>query len=263
MKQIILSLLLICALPVLAQETVTVSETLITDRPDATESPYTVGKGNFQIETGALFTENGNDDLNVKQFVFNTGLLRYGLSDNFELRLGWDYQNERLTSQGRELSDATGFTPLLVGGKIEITDENGWIPQIGLMTHLRLPFTAVTEFKPEQTGMEMIFSFDHTLSNSTSIAYNLGARVADNRSIEYLYTVAYGFDITKKFGAYIELYGAFPEDTTAYHLWDAGCTYLVNNNLQLDVTVGTGFNSTAAYQNILLSAGFSYRILKK
>jgi len=91
---------------------------------------------------------------------------------------------------------------------------------------------------------------------------DLRARIADDRSLEYIYTIAYGYSFTEKWGAYAELYGAFPEDTQAYHLWDAGITYLVNNNLQLDATIGTGFNGTAANQNLLVSAGFSYRILK-
>ena len=262
MKKTLLTIALASALLVTAQSPKN-EEALITDRPDATESPYTVGTGNFQIETGALFTDNGNNDFTTESTVYNTGLLRYGINETIELRLGWDYVNERNLNNRTEISNASGFTPLLLGAKFELVNENGWIPQIGLLTHLRLPFSAAAEFKPENTGMEMIFSFDHTLSDKDGIAYNLGARIANDRSLEYLYTIAYGYSFTDKWGAYAELYGAFPEDTTAYHLWDAGITYLVNNNLQLDATVGTGFQSSATDQNLLISAGFSDRILKK
>lgn len=261
MKRILLTLTLVATTIATAQSPKN-EGALITDRPDATESPYTVGTGNFQIETGALFTDSGDDAFNTESTVFNTGLLRYGLNETIELRLGWDYLNERTNNNGTELSDINGFTPLLLGAKFELVNEKGWIPQIGLLTHLRLPFSAAEEFRPENTGMEMIFSFDHTLSDKDGIAYNLGARIADDRSLEYIYTIAYGYSFTEKWGAYAELYGAFPEDTQAYHLWDAGITYLVNNNLQLDATIGTGFNGTAANQNLLISAGFSYRILK-
>jgi len=190
-------------------------------------------------------------------------LLRYGLSNNFELRLGWDFLNSNVEIGGNEVFDATGFNPLLLGAKIEITDEHGWVPQIGLLTHLRLPFTAASEFKPENTGIEFIFSFDHTLTDKTGIAYNLGARIGDDRSLEYIYSLSYGYSITEKLGAYGEIYGVFPEDNQASHLWDAGVTYLVNNNLQLDASIGTGFQSTATEQDLLLSVGLSYRILKK
>jgi hypothetical protein len=71
--------------------------------------------------------------------------------------------------------------------------------------------------------------------------------------------VSYGYSITDRFGFYAELYGDFPENNRANHFWDAGVTYLLSNNLQLDATVGSGINEG---QDILLSGGVSYRILK-
>ncbi|MBF4984658.1 transporter [Nonlabens mediterrranea] len=262
MKKNLLYISLFISCISLAQTVDRNTEPLITDRPDATESPYTVGKGNFQIETGALFTDESFEDTDIKTSVYNTALLRYGLSNNFELRLGWDYQKVNSKFGGNEIFDATGFNPLLVGAKIEITNEDGWIPQIGLIGHLRLPFTAVSEFKPEDTGMDFLFSFDHTLNDRAGLAYNLGARIGDDRSLEYIYSLAYGYSITEKIGAYAEVYGFFPESDQAGHLWDAGMTYLVNNNLQLDATIGTGFQGSNTNQDLLFSFGFSYRILK-
>lgn len=236
-------------------------EALITDRPDATESPYTVGKGNFQIETGAFRTTYDDNGTDVAETVFNTALLRYGLGERFELRLGWDYSQLEETRNNQSLFNATGLTPMLLGAKVELADEDGWIPQIGLLGHLRLPFTAISEFQPENTGMEFFFSFDHTLSEKSGIAYNLGARLIDDQPIEYVYTLAYGYSITDNWGAYAEVYGAVSENGATPFLWDAGITYLVNNNLQLDATIGTGINGEAQ-QDLLISAGFSYRILK-
>lgn len=246
----------------MAQTTDRNAEPLITDRPDVTESPFTVGKGNFQIETGATFVDNGQNAIDIKETVYNTSLLRYGLSNNFELRLGWDFLNSNARDRSQELFNATGFNPLLLGAKVEITNEQDWIPQIGLLTHLRLPFTAASEFKPENTGMEMIFAFNHTLNEKSGIGYNLGARLGDDRSLEYIYSISYGRSLTEKIGVYGELYGSFPEDGRSSHLWDAGITYLVNNNFQLDATIGTGFKDSNTQQNLLVSFGFSYRILK-
>lgn len=263
MKKIVTLITLILSAHVVAQTTDRNEEPLITDRPDVTESPFTVGKGNFQIESGASFINNSQNGLDITETVFNTSLLRYGLSNNFELRLGWDYININSKRDNLELFDATGFNPLLIGAKIDVTNENGWVPQIGLLTHLRLPFTAASEFKPEETGIEMIFAFNHTLNEKSGIGYNLGARVGDDRSLEYIYSISYGRSLTEKIGVYGELYGFFPESNKAGHLWDAGITYLVNNNLQLDATIGTGFQGTNTDQNLLVSFGFSYRILKQ
>ncbi|GAK88364.1 hypothetical protein JCM19297_2877 [Nonlabens ulvanivorans] len=263
MKKVLLFINLLIIAVTTAQTSDNNQDALITDRPDVTESPFTVGKGNFQIETGATFIDNSENGLKITETVYNTTLLRYGLSSNFELRLGWDFLNANTKDGSQELFDVTGFNPLLIGAKIEITDENGWIPQIGLLTHLKLPFTAVSEFKPENTGMELIFAFNHTLTDRSGLGYNLGTRTGSDGSLEYIYSVSYGYSITDKIGVYGELYGYFPEEGKSTHLWDTGITYLVNNNFQLDATFGTGFQDSNTQQDLLFSLGLSYRIVKK
>lgn len=235
---------------------------IITDRPDATESAYTVGLGNFQLETGGIYQTNHDNGINEKNYTLNTSLLRYGLSQNFELRLGWDYVYNTIQAQPNIDDSLKGFNPFLIGFKTDITNENGLIPQIALLGHLYLPFTASNDFKPDSTGIEFIFSFDHTLTNNSGFSYNLGAGIEPGTNeISYLYTMAYGYDITDSIGFYAELYGNFPENSSAVHNWDAGFTYLPNNNLQFDLTVGTGISSNAT--DLLFSTGLSYRFLKK
>ncbi|MEL6810108.1 MAG: transporter [Bacteroidota bacterium] len=243
-----------------AQETETDPE-MITDRPDATESPSIVPKGFLQIEAGAFYTSFEENSVKEEVIGYNTTLLRYGILENLELRLGWNFEEGRTTIDGTRLEDVTsGFSPLLAGMKVNITQEEGWIPTIGLIGHLFLPLSASSDYRPETTGVDFRFSFDHTLSEKSSIAYNLGAQWGnDSPEAAYIYTLAYGYSITDTFGIYAEVYGDFPEDNRANHFWDAGLTYLVMNNLQLDATVGSGITEG---QDILISAGFSYRIPK-
>ena len=79
----------------------------------------------------------------------------------------------------------------------------------------------------------------------------------DSPELAYIYTLSYGYAITDAVGLYAEVYGDFPEDSSANHLWDAGITYLLKPTLQLDATVGSSFTDG---QDILLSAGVSFRI---
>lgn len=237
--------------------------TLITDRPDATEAPNTVGSGFLQFETGAFYTENETDfGLKTKATTLNTMLVRYGILDNLELRLGWNFTETEFEFNGMENPDVlSGLDPLLFGAKIGIAQESGWMPDIGLIGHVFLPFTAGRDYRPETTGVDFRFAFGHTLSERSSLSYNLGAQWGDDSpEAAYIYTIAYGYSITEKFGCYVELYGDLPEDSGPNHLWDAGLTYLINNDLQLDATVGSGIRSD---QNLLLSAGLSYRINTK
>jgi hypothetical protein len=234
---------------------------LVTDRPDATESPNLVRKGFLQIETGGFYTDNGDDNFRTKEITYNTTLLRYGLLENFELRIGLDYLSTEFESNGQQIGDRlNGTSPLLLGAKIGIAEENGWLPKMAILGHLSMPFTAGSDYKPENTGMDFRFAFDHTLSDRSGIAYNLGARLdAENPEIAYIYSISYGYDLTNKIGVYAELYGDFPEDSSANHFWDAGFTYLANDDLQFDLTFGSGITDG---QNLLLSAGLSYRIKK-
>ncbi len=233
--------------------------TLVTDRPDQTESPTVVPKGYLQIETGAFYKDAGEDIFKQKTTTFNTTLLRYGLLDNLELRVGWDFAETKTEINGIELDDiASGLSPLLLGAKIAVAEEKGWLPEIGFLGHLYLPFSAGTDFKPETTGVDFRFSFAHTLNDKSSLSYNLGAAWGDDSpEAAYVYTLVYGYSITDNLGIYAELYGDMPEDSSANHLWDAGFTYLLSNSIQLDATVGSGITEG---QNLLLSAGVSVRL---
>jgi hypothetical protein len=242
---------------ILAQE-VKVAEEFITDRPDATESPISVPKKSLQIETGGFFETYKENETKTKTLGYNTTLLRYGLLDNFELRVGWNFEKIRTSINSIELDNLeSGFSPLLLGMKVEIASENNLLPDIGLLIHLAMPFTAATDYKTESTGVDFRFAFAHTLSEKSAIAYNLGAQWSgDSPEASYVYTLSYGHTLSEKFGAYAEIYGDFPENSKANHFGDVGLTYLIRNNIQLDATIGKSFTKG---QDILISTGISYR----
>lgn len=241
------------------QDSTTDPPELITDRPDATEASRVVPKGALQIETGGLYTTFEENGITTDTYVFNTALLRYGILENFELRLGWNIMEERTKDETLDIETiASGMSPLLAGMKVQITDENGWVPEIALIAHLFFPFTAGEDFRPETTGADFRFSGSHTIDEKSSIGYNIGAEWGDDSpEIAYIYTLAYGRSITHNTGFYLEVYGDFPEDSSANHYWDAGVTWLPIPNLQFDATVGSGITEG---QDLLLSAGVSYRI---
>ncbi|WP_091422162.1 transporter [Formosa sp. Hel1_31_208] len=240
----------------------TPSEPLVTDRPDATESPTTIVPGFIQVETGGAYESFKDNIIKFETYTYNTTLVRLGLLDNLELRLGWNFTEGRNSINSNLWSDVTsGFSPLLLGTKIAVTEEKGWRPQIGVLGHVYLPFTAGEDYKPETTGVDFIFAFAHTLSERSSLGYNLGARWQDDSpEASYIYSMSYGYSLTDTLGTYIEIYGNVPENSKANHLWDAGLTYLISNNVQLDATVGSGIT---ADQDLLLSAGVSFRLPTK
>lgn len=241
----------------IAQEENTETE-MITDRPDATESPNVLPLHKLQIETGGFYESFEENNFKTEVLGYNTTLVRFGLLENLELRLGWNFEEHQYSiSDEKSNNVSTGFSPLLLGAKVAISEEKGLLPQMGLLVHVYLPLTASTDFETENTGVDFRFAFAHTLNEKSSISYNLGAEWgSDSSESAFIYTLSYGYGITTRLSAYVEAYGDLPEDNSANHYWDAGLTYLVYHNLQLDATIGKSFTEG---QDILLSAGVSYR----
>lgn len=239
------------------------NHSIITDRPDATESPNTVEPGFIQIETGGYYTRFEENEITFETLGYNTTLARIGLLENLELRLGVNYEDNRVTSKmgaTETTADFKSFTPMLAGIKINLFEGPSGT-DFGFLGHIYLPFTTRTPDgvtpEPSTTGADFRFSVGHELSERSGIAYNLGGQWAgDDTGMAFVYTVAYGYALSDKIGAYVELYGDAPELSSANHYWDAGFTYLAGWNLQYDLTFG---RSITEGQDLLLSAGLSYK----
>ena len=239
------------------------NHSIITDRPDATESPNTVEPGFIQIETGGYYTRFEENEITFETLGYNTTLARIGLLENLELRLGVNYEDNRVTSKmgaTETTADFKSFTPMLAGIKINLFEGRSGT-DFGFLGHIYLPFTTLTPDgvtpEPSTTGADFRFSVGHELSERSGIAYNLGGQWAgDDTGMAFVYTVAYGYALSDKIGAYVELYGDAPELSSANHYWDAGFTYLAGWNLQYDLTFG---HSITEGQDLLLSAGLSYK----
>lgn len=235
------------------------SPEMITDRPDATESANTLPKKYFQVETGGFFESFEKGDFKTQVVGYNTTLLRYGLLENFEFRMGWGFEEARTFINSEKSNNVrSGFSPLLLGMKVVIFNENGLFPQIGLLGHVHLPYTASTDYRPETTGIDFRFAFAHSLSENSGLSYNLGAEWGnDSPEAAYIYSLSYARGLTERFSAYVEVYGDLPENNRANHFYDAGLTYLLKPNIQLDATMGRSFTEG---QDILVSGGVSFRM---
>ena len=256
MKTLVLLVFIILTSVIHAQDDI---PELITDRPDQTESSSVVPHKSLQIETGFLLENDESEELVKKSFAYNTTLFRYGLLENFELRLGLEYLGQRTDVKNTDLSNTVKrLSPLYTGFKVRISDEQGWKPEMAFLGGLVLPFTAIGNFKPTYTAASMRFSFSHTFSERVSLGYNLGAEW-DGFTAEpgFFYSMALGIGMTEKLGMFLESYGLIPEKSESEHMFDAGFTYLLLPNLQFDISGGIGLYNAFDH---FISFGLSYRI---
>lgn len=230
----------------------------ITDRPDQTESPYSIPVNFFQVETGFQYTKyNLGYGFKLREYTYNTTLLRYGLLRKLELRLGLDLMDQQINSIPDEMDPKLGFSPLLFGLKYELTKERGWRPKIAVLAQGYFPFIGGEQYGATEIGAELRIAFAHTLSEKSNLSYNLGIEKNDGPDVSYNYTLAYGYNIIDHFTAYAELYGFFQDD--GLHYWNAGLTYSLASNIQLDTYAGTGIQNN---QDLLLGIGISFRLPK-
>jgi len=260
MKKIITLFIIIIGSVGFANAQNNIKQELVTDRPDQTESAFTVPKGFLQIETGILSETDETDVVKEKINALNTTLFRFGLLDNWELRFGYEYLDytytDKLTSS--EIS-FNGSGPLVIGTKILIAEEDGYIPQLAFLGHLTLPGTGKDEFETNYLAPDFRFALEYTISEQISFGANIGTEWDSShpRSNNF-YSFVLGIGILENLGMFLESYGYIIEKSDPDHRVDFGITYSILDNLQLDASAGLGINDLAP--DSFISAGLSYRL---
>lgn len=230
------------------------NDKITTDRPDQTESPVLVAPGWIQIETGASVERVTVGRASVKDITFNTTLVKFGITKQFELRLIQEYAARR----GSDLESPTGFGPLAIGTKIFLAEEKGAWPAVSLIGHVHTR-TGSSDYRPSFVAPDLRFVFAHALSDRLALSYNFGGEWDGERAAStMIYTLSLGITLTDQLGFFIESYGFLPEDDRQDHRMDAGLTYLINNNIQLDLSSGLGLSSTSP--DNFISGGISWRM---
>jgi hypothetical protein len=233
---------------------------IVTDRPDQTEAPVLVPKGSLQVETGFIFEKDKNRLVESTNIAVNTTLIKYGINENFEFRFIAEYLDESTEDHEVLTTHNKGFSPVAIGTKIKLADENGIWPQAALIGHINLK-TGSREFTPSYTAADFRFTFAHTLSERWSLSYNLGAAWnGEDPQAVFLYTLSLGYVITDKLAAFAEGYSFFPEEDKADNRIDGGLTYKVTPVLQFDFSGGIGLSENSP--DYFLSTGCSFRLFK-
>ena len=230
-----------------AQET----DAIQTDRPDQTETPAVTPLKMLQIETGFNFEKTNNV---TSSLLIPNILWKYGISRNLEIRLLTEF------SLNKEYSEkSSGISPIVMGFKYKLLEENGIIPKTSFIGHLGLPNWNSSKFKLNNLAAQFRFTMQHNVTEKISISYNLGSEWEDfNSDPPFVYTLSTGYSISKKLGSYIEIFGFAPQNQKSSHNFDGGFTYLLSNNAMVDVSGGIGLTENAP--KYYYAFGFSFRI---
>ncbi len=230
--------------------------TIMTARPDQTEASSTIPAGYFQVEAGTLFMHEQLDaQTEVRTAALPNALFRIGLVKHFELRVVVQPELIRTYVNNEQFNRDFGMANLQGGFKLQICEEKGLRPEIGFLTHVVFP-TGTESYANLDLGTINKLAFTHTLNDRHSIAYNIGYDFFGTGNGDLFYSLAWGIGVGDKVGLYLEGYGYYLNMESAQLSADAGFTYLLSSNVQLDYSFGLGVNHLMNYQ----SFGISFRL---
>ena len=248
-----LLLLLLCSfsyMSAMAQDSVEFTA----DRPGASTGPSVVGRGVIQLEQGIQYDGDGG----AGTFTFSNTLIRYGLFDAMELRLGGDAFLYRPDTQLKGYKAA--FSGLSLGTKIKCFEGKGAIPAVSVLADFAIPYTASAGFNVDYLAPSLYLLFENPVNDWFSIGYNVGAEWDGVLPSPTAFTaLCLGFSVTETLGCFVEGYNYFSR-LGNINAMDFGLNWMVGRKVQLDLAANLDLCNPVQCWSI--SCGVAWQINK-
>lgn len=241
-----------------------------TDRPDKTESAYTVDAGHFQFEMDVLnyaYDRNNGlpDDATIESVSIAPINLKLGLCNRADVQLVLEpYTSVRTHMRATgQVEKQRGFGDVTVRLKGNMWGNDGGPTALALMPYVKLPtnqddlgnnsvegglIVPLAVELPRGWGMGLMTQFDFIRDESGS-----------GHHPEFVNTVTFAHDIAGNLGGYIEFFSAVSTERGSEWIGtvDAGLTYGLTEDIQLDAGINIGVTRSADDWNPFL--GISWR----
>lgn len=238
--------------PLFAQSRKDTLEEMHIDMPDETEETEIVDKGKLQLETGVLYQSYKDSS----HSIIGQGLLRYGLTDKVELRLLVEDGKNRDTYIEQTVQSTS---PLAIGTKIELLKDQKVLPDITLVSYLKLPFTSHSSEQKSYWSPIFIMAFKNKGGEKFQLEYNVGLQ-QEAFSPDWLWmaNTSVHYKLTDAFEIFGEYYAQYKAGEDPIHNLGAGATYQLNNMVEVYLVGGT----TIVYKDYsrFASGGVAFRL---
>ena len=238
-----------------------------TDRPDKTESPFTVDAGHFQVEIDLLnYTYDRTEHERVKTLAIAPINFRVGLLNNVDLHVVAQTYNIQWTHDrdANTRTRASGFGDLLLRCKANLWGNDGGSTAFGVMPFVKLP-TNQDDLGNRAVEGGIILPLAIQLPG----AWDLGAMVEldhaqDSESSDYheevIESVTISHAIIGKVSGYVELFSNLSTERDADWIatFDFGFTYELRRNVQLDAGMNVGLTEAADDLNPFIGLSVRY-----
>ncbi|MBL3656599.1 transporter [Fulvivirga sediminis] len=228
---------------------------IFTDRPNTTDAIQLLAPGMLQAELGYSrvkegdFTSSDIPNLNLK----------YGISNWLEMRVQTSYGRDKMDIEGLDTlsNEVDGLKPITIAPKIKVVEQNFLRPAITFAPVFTPGSIGAEGFKNDHFNYGFRLLLEHVFNDKYSWSHGFGANWDDSRETTWAYSTAFSASLAGNLGAFAEIYGYFAHDFPSYHVFDAGFTYGVTPDLQLDLAGGLPLSDTAP--DYTLTVGVSWR----
>jgi len=223
-----------------------------TDRPDKTESPYTVDAGHLQLEMDLVNYSYDrrnpqHDSRLVQQLNILSTNFKIGLLNNLDFQLVSDnflwFRDEDLSTHQASETSGAGDTTLRF--KLNLWGNDGGKSAFALMPFITFP-TASDDLGVQDTEFGLILplalSLPHDFGLGMMTEFDWVRDERDDLNFVWVNSITLSHEIVKNLEGYIELFTAVDPDRTslAEITFDFGVTYALNENVQLDAGLNIG-----------------------
>jgi len=234
---------------------------LSTDRPDKTESPYSVDAGHFQIEWDLFaFTRDrrnpDNDGTQVDTYSFAATNFKIGLLNNVDVQFIFEphtIEKTRARNEDNVIFRDTkqGFGDITTRVKINLWGNDGGKTAFAIMPFIKLPTNEEDLGNDNiEGGVILPLAVELPMGWGMGIMTEIDAvrnEEAKRYDAEFINTITFSHDIIGNLGGYVEFFSSVSSAKAS--LWvgtfDAGLTYGLTDNIQLDAGVNIGLTRSA------------------
>ncbi|HEX5030469.1 MAG TPA: transporter [Candidatus Eisenbacteria bacterium] len=240
-----------------------------TDRPDLTESPYSVEKGRTQVEIEAVsHGSETSDGVEVTSTGLAGFLIKRGIHRNADIQFGTsqlfratDFEFDRTLHPGEiDVSDNTGPGDLQIRLKWNFWGNDGGRTAFALMPFVDLPTSRDSPGGAVEGGLIAPLAIEGPVGFGFGVMGEVDwFDVQGVRWTEWLSTATASHDIAGGLGGFVEFAATFrvPDEGEWLGLFNTGITFAITPNTQLDGGVRLGVTDVAPDYEAFL--GFSFR----
>lgn len=238
-----------------------------TDRPDKTESAYTVDAGHYQVEMDFISYTHDKDDAGVRSKTWNIAPInvKAGLLNNVDLQMVFDsyiHQSTDDPSAGQK-DQTAGIGDVTTRLKINLWGNDGGVTALAIMPFIKAPTNSAQLGNDSLEGGVIIpLAVELPWGWGMGLMTEVDALRSDSDAgydAEFINSITFSHDIVGNLGGYVEFFSAVntAQDSDWKGTVDIGLTFALTPDIQIDG--GCNFGVTHAADDLNPFFGISLR----